>query len=83
MMDIPSIFRLFNYVDEEQLSQGTYGLFQTLRSYFTPELGVPDNCGLGTACYNAQENFLTAVQNSQPMQTVQNFLASKGNHFIL
>lgn len=65
-------------MDEGRLSQGTYGRLQTLRGFYTPLIGVPDNCGTGTSCYSAQDSLLDLVMTSQPMTIVHEFLASKG-----
>ncbi|ELU03647.1 hypothetical protein CAPTEDRAFT_219138 [Capitella teleta] len=69
---------LFDSVDETRLSQGTYGRFQALREFYVPEIGIPDNCGSGTSCYQAQESLLDLVMTSHPITTVHPFLASKG-----
>ena len=60
------------------MDRGTFALLRRLRGYYNPEIGVPEQCDPGTACYSAQEAFLDVVMETGPMRALYPFLRDRG-----
>lgn len=67
--------KFFRPVNDERLNHGTYARLRTLFQYYKPYLGEADTCE--HECFNAQNAFLDAILNTEPMRVAHEWLTRR------